>query len=196
MARLEVLLSITERMQITHLQPSLELSISADSLSFPSLDRQPLGSLIKKLRAGFRVLGPISQYNKVAVNNWRQDGGTLEITWFQTVWGPLDFRATGTVTVDAQLRPLAAMTTEIRGYVEAVNALAEKNIISNSTAKTGQIALNLLAAASVDDTPPVLTLPLTVQDGALYLGPIKLAQVPSLFFEVPSLGRYPPGASQ
>ena len=55
---------------------------------------------------------------------------------------------------------------------------------------------NLLAAASVDDTPPVLTLPLTVQDGALYLGPIKLAQVPSLFFEVPSLGRYPPGASQ
>ncbi len=182
LSRLEILVSVTGHSRMTYSEPSLELSVSADSLILSSLENQPLGNQIQKFGTGLKVLGPIDQYDKIGINEWRQDGGTIEVSWFKTVWGSLDLRAAGTITLDDQLRPLAAMTTEIRGYVEALNALEEKNIIPRSVARTGQIALNMLATPSVDGTPPVLSLPLTAQDGAVYLGPLRLAQVPSLFY--------------
>ena len=180
-AKLEIRLSAVSPVETEPLDPTFELSLSADAVDIPALDVQPLGSRIKKVRAGFKLLGEISKYDKAAIDTWRQAGGTVEVQWLQAVWGALDLRIVGTAALDDELRPLAAMTADIRGFAEAIQALAAAGVISTAVARTGGMALGLMAKPSFDGSPAVLTVPLTAQDGGLYLGPVRLTQLPTLF---------------
>jgi hypothetical protein len=180
-ARLEIRVSAVSPVETELLDPTFELSLSADAVDIPALDVQPLGSRIKKVRAGFKLFGEISKYDKAAVDTWRQTGGTVEVQWLQAVWGALDLRVVGTAALDDELRPLAAMTADIRGFDETLQALAAAGVISISAARTGSMALSLIARPSSDGSPAVLTVPLTAQDGGLYLGPIRLTRLPTLF---------------
>lgn len=180
-AKLEIRFSAVSPVTTEPLDPTFELSLSADALDIPALNVQPLGSRIEKVRAGFKLLGELSKYDKAAVDTWRQTGGTVEVQWLQAVWGELDLRAVGTAALDDELRPLAAMTADIRGFAEALQALATAGVISTAAARTGSMALGLIATPSSDGSPSVLTVPLTAQEGGLYLGPVRLARLPTLF---------------
>src|SRR3546814_11802892 len=74
--------------------------------------------------------GPPSQ----AIEAWRQNGGTVEIPWLNLVWGPLDLRAKGTATLDGRMRPLGALTADIRGYRETLTAFASAGLVPPDTA--------------------------------------------------------------
>ena len=180
-SRLEIRLSDANPKETERLDPGFEVSLSADNVDILHLNVHRLGSKIRKVRAGFKLIGEISKYDKAAADAWRQAGGTLEVQWLQVVWGALDFRAVGTVALDDELRPLAAMTADIRGFVAALQALAAAGMISSSAARTGSMALSLIATPSSDGSPSVLTVPLTAQDGGLFLGPVRLARLPILF---------------
>ena len=179
--KLEIRLSVVSPASTEPLEPTFELSLRADAVAIPALNVQPLGGEIKKVRAGFKLLGEISKYDKATVDTWRQAGGTVEVQWLQAVWGALDLRTVGTAALDDELRPLAAMTADIRGFAEALQALAAAGVISTATARTGSMALGLIAKPSSDGSPSVLTVPLTAQDGGLYLGPVRLTRLPTLF---------------
>ena len=180
-AKLEIRLSAVSPVEAEPLDPTFELSLSADAVDIPALNVQPLGSRIKKVRAGFKLLGEISKYDKAAVDTWRQTGGTVEVQWLQAVWGALDLRIVGTAALDDELRPLAALTADIRGFAEALEALAAAGVISTAAARTGNMVLGLIAKPSSDGSPSVLTVPLTAQDGNLYLGPVRITRLPTLF---------------
>ena len=100
--------------------------------------------------------------------------------WLNLIWGGLDLRANGTVALDPELRPLGALTADIRGYEEALEALAEARLIRRDILPASRITLNLLAKTSETDGRRVLTVPVNAQGGGLYLGPIKLAELPVL----------------
>ena len=181
LAELEVRLSVADRMPDSHTNSSFEMSLSASSVALPNLDAPPLGSEIKSLRAGLKLLGSIDRFDQASVDAWRREGGTLEVQWLQANWGALDLRAVGTASLDDQLRPLAALTADIRGLADALVALASMGLISKFAATTGSAAVGLMAKPSSDGGQPVLSVPLTAQDGGLFLGPLKLARLPSLF---------------
>ncbi len=180
-AGLELRLSVADELPDRHTSPSLEMSFSATAVALPNLDARPLGNEIKGLRAGFKLLGSIERFDQAAVDAWRREGGTLELQWFQANWGALDLRAVGTATLDDQLRPLAALTADIRGFAEALDALASMGLVSNVAAATGHAAFSLIAKPSSNGAPAVLTVPLTAQDGGLFLGPLRLTRLPALF---------------
>ena len=96
------------------------------------------------------------------------------------VWGALDLRANGTMALDADMRPLGALTADIRGYEEALEAMAEAGMLRRNILPASRVALNLLAKTDESDGRKVLTVPLTAQDGALFLGPIKLSDLPAV----------------
>ena len=180
-SRLEIRLSDVNPKGTERLDPRFEVSLSADTVDIPALNVHPLGSKIGKVRAGFKLLGEISKYDKTGADAWRQAGGTLEVQWLQVVWGALDLRAVGTVALDDELRPLAAMTADIRGFSAALQALAAAGVISSTAARSGNMALSLIATPSSEGSPSVLTVPLTAQDGGLFFGPVRLALLPILF---------------
>ena len=82
------------------------------------------------------------------------------------------------LAADGGMRPLGALTADIRGYEETLQALAEAALIRRDVLPASRVALNLLAKTDETDGRRVLTVPLTAQDGALYLGPIKLLALP------------------
>ena len=169
-----------------HTHPSLEISAAAENINTPILQTTVLGDRISNIRIKAEFLGALSGRSLVeALSKWRQSGGTLEIHWLNMVWGALDLRANGTVALDPGMRPLGALTADIRGYEETLEALAEANLIRRDLLPASRIALNLMSKLADTDRRRVLTVPVTAQNGGLYLGPIKLAKLPVLFTPTP-----------
>jgi hypothetical protein len=170
----------------THTDVALTLSLSAADIVLPENTAEPLGRAVPKLRADLRVNGVVPDGSiEAAVEAWRRDGGAVEIDWFHLIWGALDLRAKGTVTLDSEARPLGAFSADIRGLSPALDMLVAGAVLKRNAATIAKIALALLAKKSPDDGASVLTLPVTAQDGRLYAGPIKILDLAPVRFLVP-----------
>ena len=132
------------------------------SLSFKG--RLPGGSLAKSIAA------------------WRDGGGTIEINRVAVKWGPVDADGNGTLALDAQDRPLGAFTARWRGFSETIDALQSMGKLKPFAAAGAKIALRSLARAN-HDAPDEIKLPLTAQDGRLFVAGMPLLKLPALNFE-------------
>jgi hypothetical protein len=81
------------------------------------------------------------------------------------------------------MQPLFAGTATVRGYSEAIDALAQAGLMPPNQATGAKIALAALAKPAEDGGPPAVHLPLTIQDGFLYVGPLKLARMPRIIWQ-------------
>lgn len=159
----------------SHEDTSLTLSLSAADILLPEAADGPLGRTLSKLRADLQVRGAIAGAAPAeALERWRRAGGTIDVDWFQLAWGEFDLRAKGTIALDAEARPLGAFSTDIRGHNQALDALVSHSILKTGEAAMGKIALALLAKPPPEGGAPVLSIPVTAQDGGLYAGPLKI----------------------
>ncbi|MGY9105148.1 MAG: DUF2125 domain-containing protein, partial [Alphaproteobacteria bacterium] len=68
--------------------------------------------------------GPVPQdFTRQGVEEWRRAGGMVDATWLNLLWGAFDLRGRGTLSLDDRHRPLGAITADIRGYSETMDAL-------------------------------------------------------------------------
>ena len=114
---------------------------------------------------------------------WRDAGGVLQIQRFAADWGPLAVTAEGTLALDGQMQPLFAGTATVRGYSEAIDALVQARMMAPNQATGAKIALAAMAKPADDGGPPAAKLPITIQDGFLFVGPLKLAQMPRIVWQ-------------
>ncbi len=141
----------------------------------------PLGRHIDTVNLVATVLGPLALRLGIDdIVKWRDGGGTVDIETLLVHWGPLNFSATGTLALDQNLQPLLAMTATITGFVETIDALATARAIRTRDANTAKMLLSLLAKRPQGGGPAELKVPLTVQDGKLFIGPVALMKVPRL----------------
>ena len=170
----------------THTETAMTLSIAGSDVVLPAHIDAPLGREIETLRGDFRLLGvvrngPVEQ----AVESWRRDGGTVEVPWLRGVWGRVDLRAQGSMALDEDWRPMGAFSADIRGYAAGMDALADTAIIEPKMATMAKIGLALLAKRPLEGGEPVLTVPVTAQSGQLYVGPVRIADLPPIRLSVP-----------
>jgi hypothetical protein len=166
---------------ITHTEKAFDLSLLLEKAQLAKSRSEHLGPQISTARIDAEFRGPfMSRSWRGAVDTWRRSGGTVEIRWLNLVWGALDLRANGTAALDPKMRPLGALTADIRGFAETLDALAEARLVRRDILPAARVTLNLLAKKDDSDGRRVLTVPVTAQNGSLYLGPIKLADLPSL----------------
>lgn len=162
-----------------HLVPSFRLDGEVFGLILPNRQSPPLGRTIGRLALRGRVLGRIEAGSLPAtLSAWQQDGGTIEIDHLTLGWGPLVVRSGGTVALDSSLQPVGAMTGVISGYGETLDILATANIVKPNVAKVGKFVLGALARTPSGGGRPEIAVPLSVQNGWLSVGPIKLLQMP------------------
>jgi hypothetical protein len=162
-----------------HLSATFELAFEGRGVGLPPGQEWPLGPRIATLEAEASFLGvlppgPLAE----AAAEWRNDGGTVELHRLYLSWGPLEMEAGGTLALDGELQPMGALTATIRGFAETIDALVAKGKIKASDAATAKVVLGLLAKTPEDGGEPELTVPLTVQDGRLYVGPVGLLRIP------------------
>lgn len=157
---------------------SLGLALQVDNATLPPAANTPLGTALALLRVNATLPPPLPPLPLRAdtLEAWRQAGGVINIDRMEVLWGPLDLTANGTLTVDRALRPLLAFGTEIRGFGPALDAYAEAGLVKEKAARNAKMALTALAKPD-DKGRPTVKLPVSAQEGRLYLGPVGVADL-------------------
>jgi hypothetical protein len=166
-------------------QSALDLTLQANAVRLGTPIETPLDRDIQDIAMVTTVTGTLPEtFLRDAMDAWRRSGGTLELTHFQVDWGKLSLRARGTLSLDEALRPLGALTAEIKGYAETLSVLARARILQQRAVAGTQLALDLLSRRDEGDNRRVVTVPVAAQNGALYIGPVRLLKLPPIPFPV------------
>ena len=110
---------------------------------------------------------------------WRDRGGAIDVTEIAAVWGDLNLRGDGTVTLDTAMRPLASFSLRARGLAETARRFEQAGMIDKQVRRAIDLGVNLLSLGG--SMGGEVKLPVTVQDGLLSLGPVAVAEIPPLF---------------
>ncbi|MEQ8602319.1 MAG: DUF2125 domain-containing protein [Marivibrio sp.] len=158
--------------------PSAELMLSADGVDLPPRHAGPLGDRVERLSTRMRVMGPVPQAGlRRALTLWRDAGGRLETPWLRVGWGPLGLDAEGQMTLDGELRPAGGYQARISGLDGAIERFREAGLIDPTAARLLVGGARLFARQGSDGRA-YIEMPLTAENGGLYLGPIRVAQLP------------------
>ena len=107
----------------------------------------------------------------------------MELAGFALRWDSLDVSGNGTLALDRELQPTGAMTLSVRGFETVIDTLVARGVIRPGPAATARTILGLMAKTPEEGGAPVLTAPLTVQNRKLFVGPVRLAELPAIVWE-------------
>ncbi len=171
-----------------HMGESQSFALAAEGLRPPERARLPLGPTIAHLKISGRVMGELTSIRPGmgpgALGTWRDGGGTVELSDLAARYGALAATGEGTIALDGEMQPVAALTARIEGFSETLDALRATGAIRPRDAATAKLVLGALATRQADGRLR-LSVPLTVQDGALFAGPVALLRVPPIPWPIP-----------
>jgi len=114
-----------------------------------------------------------------ALAAWRDGGGVLDVTDLRLDWGPVTLSSEGSLTVDEAMRPLGAFTVRMGGHEALLDAIAANREIDTRQINLARMLLGGLAQRDSAGRTSV-QVPVSAQDGRLYLGPFPLLPLPPL----------------
>lgn len=120
----------------------------------------------------------VGQTSAALLTGRRMAGHALEISKLKISQGPVEFAATGTVSLDAQHRlagKLSSQTNDIDGVMKFIERIFALNEQDSATIK------NLVTLAGSDPATKTTKADFTAKDGALYWGMLKLADLMPLY---------------
>ncbi len=157
---------------------NLDFALAFDTLALPDIGQNPFGSQIESIIAdGELHKEPPRKLSREELLAWQGRDGQLSLSRFQLLWGPLALRAKGDVRLDPDLRPEADLTAEVSGFTEVIQALEDKRLIKSSAALAANLALTALSRIDPESGEAVVTLPIKIRQGQVYLGPVALFQI-------------------
>jgi Uncharacterized protein conserved in bacteria (DUF2125) len=179
MIRLDLI--VANSMPTNENQPAYGMSLQLSNLTLPPDYGTPLGRTLEQLSMEGHVLGPLKQtFDEDAFTKWRDTGGTVQVPRLIAKFGPLNIALDATFALDKRMQPMGAGTGHIQGYAPALDALVATQAIRLNDANTVKSFISLLARPPRPGAEPELTLPLTVQDDKLSVGPVTVMTMPHL----------------
>ncbi len=174
--------------QAAHHQPEdeqdsfMNVQVSLQDLTLPALSGFPFGETLQKLQLSTSLSGKIEGDSlRDCINSWYESDGTLEVAQLKLQWGPLDLVAEGTTTVDENLQPMGAFSAYVGGLDDTLAALVKAGWVEQKVARLVRLGLGFLAESSNgEEASAKHKLPLTVQSGRLFIGPVSIAKVPKV----------------
>jgi hypothetical protein len=157
------------------------LAVAADlHLATIPLPLPPLGNTIGDIAFAAAIVGPVPPGPaRQAAASWRDAGGTIDVDHLHLAWNALAIDASGTLALDRDLQPMGSFSGTVAGYDQLLAALASAGRIRTSDARFAAAALGVIARPGPRGAPQIAT-SLTLQNGAVYLGPAKLGPVPRI----------------
>lgn len=160
---------------------TVNAAFDMENIVLPEGLGEALGSHITYLTFDADLRGPLPDDTDMAsIAAWRDAGGTLELNSLRLRWGPLGLESNGTIALDSEMRPMGALTARIIGYGDVIDALIESDLIPIGDAFLAKVAFNMLANEPPDGGPRVLEVPITAEDGGVFVGPVAIATVPPI----------------
>jgi hypothetical protein len=166
-----------------HQIPAFHLSAELFGLTLPKNLKPALGRTISRMALSADFLGTASGGNlNQALTQWAKSGGSLNVKRLDIGWSRLDISGTGTLALDTALQPIAAFSGKVSGYGETLDALTTSGVINPSTAMVTRFALRALSNFTGDKKGDRIRVSLTIQDGHLHVGPVKLIELPKIIW--------------
>jgi hypothetical protein len=159
---------------------SWSMQLALQNITLPDDSRLLFGPLLPSVRLeshlrGSLPGGPLDQ----ALTAWRDDGGTLEIDLLSIDWPPLALSGKGTLALDHALQPELGSSCDVHGLFEAIDALTRGGMVRAKDARLAKLVFGLLMKPDKNGAI-ALTVPVTIQNRVLSVGPVKLFEVPVL----------------
>lgn len=165
----------------THGKTGFELTAAANNLTVRTDKPLPFGDTVQKAALAFRIMGTVPDWSsKDSVTTWNETGGVVECDTIALDWGPLHMAMKGTLGLNTKMQPEGAFAGTIGNRATVVQALTDKKWISKSEAGLLNATLNQLPATGKSGNPGDETIPLTLQGGGLFFGPVLILTLPPL----------------
>ncbi len=156
---------------------TFDVALTAERLSVPPTTAPGFPPVIDRFDAVGQLSGALQRGNlRDALEAWRQSGGILDLSKVTLLWGGIDIAGDGTLTVDREFRPLAALSATVRGYDRIVDALAASGQLRTGDAGLAKFALAALSQKE-GKNPPFIKTSISAQDGRLTIGPVPVARL-------------------
>ncbi|HEY3920216.1 MAG TPA: DUF2125 domain-containing protein [Stellaceae bacterium] len=162
----------------SHSDMALGLSLQVDHATLPTVPG--FGDSLSgfTLAAQFKGALPPGPFVQ-ALSRWRDNGGTVDLQSLRLRWGALLLDASGTLALDGALQPEGAFSAIITGQDAAVDVAVMTGTLKPDAAGAVKTLLGLLSQPNAEGQNAV-TLPMTIENQRLYLGPAKIADIPPI----------------
>ncbi len=138
----------------------------------------PLGDAVARLSFDSTLVGGIPRGKpRDALPAWRDRGGRWRFHHLVALWGPLDLKAEGRLALDEALRPAGLFEAQLKGAGRIIDSLIDAGKIKPEAALAAQLALVAMGRPDGETGESVISAPISLRQGLLYLGPIPLFPV-------------------
>lgn len=159
--------------------PPTDISIRIKGIKLPETFKSPLGRDVSQLAFHATLNEGIPGAPlREALEQWRKNGGSIDLSWATLDWGPLSAEAGGTIAIDREMRPVLKLKTEFRNLDGTMKVLADAGLVRRDMVKLAEIGVKLMGRVPEGGGPVAVPLPVEINEGQLYLGPIAVASIP------------------
>lgn len=145
-------------------------------------DRDDFSSSLDAALLDVTVPRPLpADFRAPALNAWREKGGTIPINEVEIRKSTLNLKGSGTLTLDERLQPVLQMPATMTGHTDFLLELQQRNLVKMQQAMIAGAALTALSKPGEDNVPTVAA-NLSIQQSTLYVGPIRVIDVPPIFW--------------
>ncbi len=157
--------------------PRVELTARLKNVALQGNLDLPLGHSIEwiDVDAGVKFPADVPEAsNTTLVAEWRRTGTPIEIRRFELEWGGISVAASGELKLDSQSLPEGRFRLRLGNHARILELLAGEGYITKETQALAKKVLDVLAFMSGDEKRRV-TVPLRIEKGEVYLGPVRVA---------------------
>jgi len=164
-----------------HSEVGLNLEGEADNVTVPAAMPSPFGNKAPKFAAHLRVMGAVPDVRtRTLVDAWNKESGIVQFDDFSLNWGVLDMQSKGTMGFDDELQPEGAFAASVTNSDKAIKALMDNGFILLHDQTMLTSALSLFTKPAARGSGKVLEMPITIQLGGLFFGPIRIFTFPEI----------------
>ena len=158
----------------------INFSVAAQDIHWPTMPTLPLEPRIRLMETQGRLVHGLPEtLSAESVAGWSADGGMVELEHLTLDWAPLALEAQGTLSLGPDGQPRATLSTRMRGIAPLMDRLADNGVLPADTAQSAKIVLMLMSRPDSQGRPAV-PVPVSLQDGEVYLGSARVAQLPAV----------------
>jgi hypothetical protein len=163
-----------------HRHAGLTLSGEAINIGLSKNMPSPFGPRMANLKIDMRVMDYVPDVRRRdSMDAWNKDMGVVEFDNLHIEWGALALSARGTMGFDDDLQPEGAFTSSVHNHEDVLKTLMEHGFIAKSQVGMLNSALSLFAKPAGGDMDAV-ELPVAIQLGGLFLGPVRIFTFPEI----------------
>jgi hypothetical protein len=180
---IELTLASPAKLPDSYKDTGLNVKITGRGILMEELSDIPLGNRIAAANALIRVMGPPPDFtDKKAILKWNDESGVFECDSLNLVWGPLTAEMKGTLALTSTLQPEGAFSGRVMGIKQAIQSLADAGALEKRQANALKATLGLFAKPVPHGKEGEVEIPLSIQQNALSIGPVRLLTFPQLEF--------------